>query len=128
VTVEVLASRVLLRPRDRATTLAFYRDTLGLAISREFPGGTVFFLGSGYLEISGQSGPTEEQETAPFALWMQVRDLAEAHRTLAAHVTREPRREPWGLDEMWIADPDGTKIVLVEIPEGHPIRTDTRTP
>jgi hypothetical protein len=23
---------------------------------------------------------------------------------------------------MWIADPDGTRIVLVEVPEDHPIR------
>jgi hypothetical protein len=41
-------------------------------------------------------------------------------------ITREPVREPWGLDECWIADPDGRAIVLVEIPPGHPIRTDLR--
>ena len=29
---------------------------------------------------------------------------------------------PWGLREMWIEDPDGVRIVLVEVPEGHPIR------
>jgi catechol 2,3-dioxygenase-like lactoylglutathione lyase family enzyme len=121
--VEILASRILLRPRDREASLAFYRDVLGLAIAREFPGGTVFFLGNGLLELSGSSPGRVE---APFAIWLQVRDLAAAHRELVDHVTREPRREPWGLDEMWVADPDGTKIVLVQIPEGHPIRTDVR--
>ena len=30
---------------------------------------------------------------------------------------------PWGLREAWMADPDGVRIVLVEVPEGHPIRT-----
>lgn len=41
-------------------------------------------------------------------------------------VLREPRREPWGLEEMWIADPDGVRIVLVEIPADHPLRRDQR--
>jgi catechol 2,3-dioxygenase-like lactoylglutathione lyase family enzyme len=123
--MEILAGRVLLHPVDLARSLAFYRDALGLAIAREFPGGTVFFLGGGYLELSGAA----EQPPGPaVALWLQVRDLAAAHRELADHVVREPRQEPWGLHEMWIADPDGTRIVLVEIPADHPIRRDTRTP
>jgi catechol 2,3-dioxygenase-like lactoylglutathione lyase family enzyme len=121
--MEVLAGRVLLRPADMQRSLVFYRDVLGLAIAREFPGGTVFFLGGGFLELSGSA------DTPPgpaVALWLQVRDLTAAHRELAAHVVREPRREPWGLHEMWIADPDGTRIVLVQVPEEHPIRRDPR--
>lgn len=39
---------------------------------------------------------------------------------------REPRKEPWGLLEAWIADPIGTRIVLVQIPHDHPLRADTR--
>ena len=39
---------------------------------------------------------------------------------------REPRREAWGLEKTWIADPDGVRIVLVEIPEDHPLRRDQR--
>jgi hypothetical protein len=27
---------------------------------------------------------------------------------------------------MWIPDPDGVRIVLVEIPEEHPLRRDQR--
>ncbi|MGH3589867.1 MAG: VOC family protein, partial [Pseudonocardiaceae bacterium] len=41
-------------------------------------------------------------------------------------VLREPRREPWGLDEMWIADPDGLRLVIVEVPADHPLRVDKR--
>jgi catechol 2,3-dioxygenase-like lactoylglutathione lyase family enzyme len=122
--VEILAARVLLRPADMLRSAAFYRDVLGLAIAREFPGGTVFFLGGGFLELSGSSGAGADDRVA---LWMQVRDLAAAHRELAAHVVREPRREPWGLLEMWITDPDGTRIVLVEVPPEHPLRRDTRS-
>ena len=41
-------------------------------------------------------------------------------------MTREPRPEPWGLVEMWIEDPDGVQIVLVEVPADHPLRRDQR--
>jgi catechol 2,3-dioxygenase-like lactoylglutathione lyase family enzyme len=121
--MEVLAGRVLLRPVDMQRSLAFYRDVLGLAIAREFPGGTVFFLGGGFLELSGSA---DDPPGPAVALWLQVRDLAAAHRELAPYVVREPRQEPWGLHEMWIADPDGTRIVLVQVPEDHPLRRDLR--
>ena len=32
----------------------------------------------------------------------------------------------WRLTKMWITDPDGTRIVLVQVPEDHPIRRDQR--
>jgi catechol 2,3-dioxygenase-like lactoylglutathione lyase family enzyme len=112
--MEVLNSRVLLRPTDPERSRAFYRDTLGLAIYREFGDGpergTVFFLGGGFLELSGRA---VEPPAPGMALWLQVRDLAAA---------REPRREPWGLLEMWIADPDGLPICIVEVPAEHPLR------
>lgn len=125
--MEVLAARVLVRPADTARSTAFYRDVLGLAVYREFPGGTVFFLGGGYLEVSGRGAGAE----GPVGLWLQVRDLAAAHHELRARgatVLREPRREPWGLDEMWIADPDGVRIAVVEVPPEHPLRGDRRPP
>jgi hypothetical protein len=43
-----------------------------------------------------------------------------------ASVRREPATEPWGLTEMWIEDPDGVRIVLVEVPAGHPLCRDPR--
>jgi catechol 2,3-dioxygenase-like lactoylglutathione lyase family enzyme len=124
--MEVLNSRVLLRPTDPERSRAFYRDTLGLAIYREFGSGpergTVFFLGGGFLELSGRAAAPP----APgVALWLQVRDLAAARQELGERsvgILREPRREPWGLLEMWIADPDGVRICLVEVPAEHPLR------
>ncbi|GAA2995031.1 VOC family protein [Actinokineospora diospyrosa] len=126
--MEFLSSRVIIHPRDRDRSLAFYRDTLGLAVFREFPGGTVFFLGGGYLELSGQ-GVT--QANPDLALWLQVRDMAAAAEELTGRgvaFLRSPRLEPWGLREAWLADPDGVRIVLVEVPPDHPMRLDSRQP
>ncbi|OXM66115.1 MULTISPECIES: VOC family protein [Amycolatopsis] len=124
--MDVLSSRVLIHPRDPEKTTAFYRDVLGLAIYRTFPGGTVFFTGQGYLEVVGRG----EKGTSPdVELWFQVRDLEATLDELAqrgVQPDREARREPWGLDEARISDPDGTSIVLVEIPPDHPLRTDVR--
>ena len=126
--MEILAGRVLLRPVDPDRSLAFYRDVLGLAVYREFAGGTVFFLGGGYLEVSGRSEPGAVDDR--LRLWVQVRDLAAAHGELLARgatIVRAPRREPWGLDEMWVTDPDGLRIAVVEVPPEHPIRRDPRS-
>ena len=129
--MEVLASRILLRPTDPDRSRRFYRDTLGLAVYREFgpaeDPGLVFFLGNGLLELSGRS---LDQPGSGLALWVQVRDVEIEHRRLAAlgvPVLRAPTREPWGLIEMWIEDPDGVRIVLVEVPEDHPLRRDQRS-
>ena len=63
-------------------------------------------------------------------IWLQVRDIHAEHVRLAAvgvPVIREPTTEPWGLIEMWIEDPDGIRIVLVEVPADHPLRRDPRS-
>jgi catechol 2,3-dioxygenase-like lactoylglutathione lyase family enzyme len=124
--MEVLSGRVLLRPTDPERSRAFYRDTLGLAIYREFGSGpergTVFFLGGGFLELSGRAAAPPGHG---MALWLQVRELAAARRELGGRgvrILREPRREPWGLLEMLIADPDGVRICIVEVPADHPLR------
>ncbi|GAA1766157.1 VOC family protein [Nonomuraea bangladeshensis] len=128
--MDVLSSRMLLRPRDPARSRRFYAETLGLAVYREFGPpehpGTVFFLGQGFLELSGRS---DEGEIGGVSLWLQVRDVAaeEARlRQAGVEVLREARREPWGLVELWIADPDGHRLVLVEVPPDHPLRRDQR--
>lgn len=126
--VHVLGSRVLLRPTDPERSRAFYGGQLGLAVHREFgtgpERGTVYFLGGGFLELSGRSDATGAA-SPDVRLWLQVEDLEAAHEELTARdvdIVRPPVREPWGLIEMWIADPDGTPIVLVEVPADHPLR------
>ncbi|MFG3255135.1 VOC family protein [Streptomyces sp. NPDC048172] len=124
--VHVLSSRTLLRPTDPERTRAFYGEALGLDIAREFgtgpERGTVYFLGGGFLEVSGRS---EEPPAPGLQLWLQVADAGAAHAELAAAgvtVLRPPVKEPWGLVEMWIADPDGVRICVVQVPDDHPLR------
>jgi catechol 2,3-dioxygenase-like lactoylglutathione lyase family enzyme len=128
--MEVLGSRILLHPSDLDRSQRFYRDTLGLAVYRQFGSrdapGLVFFLGNGLLEVSGRS---TDPPGNTMAVWIQVRDVQAEHRRLlqaGVPILREPRQEAWGLVEMWIADPDGLRIVLVEVPDDHPLRRDQR--
>jgi predicted enzyme related to lactoylglutathione lyase len=128
--VDVLSSRILLRPADLGRSRRFYGDVLGLAVYREFGSpddpGVVFFLGAGLLEVSGSSGGPAGNSVQ---IWLQVRDVHAEHERLAAagvRVLRAPVTEPWGLIEMWIEDPDGVRIVLVEVPPDHPLRRDAR--
>ncbi|MFJ3776017.1 VOC family protein [Streptomyces sp. NPDC090075] len=124
--VHVLSSRTLLHPTDPERSRAFYGERLGLPVYREFgtgpERGTVYFLGGGFLEVSGRSdGPA----SPGMRLWLQVPDVTAAHEELLARgveIARPPVREPWGLVEMWITDPDGVRIVLVEVPADHPLR------
>ena len=127
--MDVLSSRVLLRPSDPARSRAFYGDLLGLAVYREFGPpehpGVVYFLGNGLLEVSGRS----DEPPRGMALWLQVRDAAAEHDRLRAAgvtITQAPRLEPWGLIEMWLEDPDGVRIVMVQVPADHPLRRDQR--
>ncbi|CAM5237020.1 MULTISPECIES: VOC family protein [Streptomyces] len=124
--VHVLGSRILLRPTDPDRSRAFYGEALGLAVYREFgtgpERGTVYFLGGGFLEVSGRG---EESPSSALRIWLQVDDAEAAHEELRAKgvtVLRPPKREPWGLVEMWIEDPDGVRIAVVEVPDDHPLR------
>jgi catechol 2,3-dioxygenase-like lactoylglutathione lyase family enzyme len=126
--VELLTSRILLRPTDLEASLRFYEQTLGLAIYREWGAGTsrgvVFFLGGGgLLEVSGVSPHPPSGSTA---LVLQVRDLTETRRLLAERgvaVESEPELKPWGLLELTLRDPDGLELIFVEVPPGHARRT-----
>ncbi|MGW6590789.1 VOC family protein [Streptomyces globisporus] len=124
--LHVLGSRILLHPTDPDRSRAFYGDALGLAVYREFGAGpergTVYFLGGGFLEVSGRG---DEPPSSAIRIWLQVDDAEAAHEELRAKgvtVLRPPKREPWGLVEMWIEDPDGVRIAVVEVPDDHPLR------
>ncbi|MGL6236669.1 MAG: VOC family protein [Segniliparus sp.] len=128
--MEILASRFILYPADYAASLRFYRDVLGLAIFREYPGGTVFFAGGGLIEIAGHGavdradGGVAGPNTSA-AVFLQVRDVYAAERDLRAGgvaIEREAKQEPWGLHELRIRDPQGTLLILAHVPEDHPQR------
>lgn len=125
--MELLSSRVLLRPRDLERSLRFYEDTLGLAVHREWgegkTRGVVFFLGGGgLLEVSGSSA---DPPSDAVRLFLQVRDLRTLRQEFEAKgvvVAEEPELKPWGLFEMVARDPDGLALVFVEVPPEHPLR------
>ena len=124
--MEVLSSRVLLRPSDLERSVRFYEETLGLAVYREWGEGrfrsVVFFLGGGLLEVSGSSA---ERPSEAVRLFLQVRDLRATRERLAERgvpIEQEPELKPWGLFEMVARDPDGLALVFVEVPPAHPLR------
>ena len=124
--MEVLSSRVLVHPKDFERSLRFYSESLGLHIYREWGSGSnrgvVFFLGGGFLELSGSSHTTANENVG---LWLQVRDVdavGDALKETREEVIELPTDKPWGLREMQIRDPDGLRIVIVEVPENHPLR------
>ncbi|MCU1455277.1 MAG: Glyoxalase/bleomycin resistance protein/dioxygenase [Acidimicrobiales bacterium] len=127
--MEVLSSRLLVRTQDFERSLHFWRDLIGLRVYREYGvdgevTGVVLFCGGGFLELTA-AAPGEAQGLAGGALWLQVPDVAaEVDRLQALGVpVDDPQRMPWGLVEAWAVDPNGLRIVFVEVPEGHPIRT-----
>jgi catechol 2,3-dioxygenase-like lactoylglutathione lyase family enzyme len=139
--MEVINSRTIIHPADLDRSLEFYGSQLGLAVARQFGSGpfrgVVYFLGGGFIEVSGHSdaepagSPASPEPTGspPIALWLQVRDAEATVAELASRgvpIVRAPQLEPWGLIEAWIEDPDGLRIHVVEIPEEHPIRRDVR--
>jgi uncharacterized glyoxalase superfamily protein PhnB len=128
--MEVLSSRVLLAPLDFDRSRHWYTDVLGLRIYREYGAdgritGIVLFMGGGYLELNCAL-PPRGKDPMPMTLWLQVEDVDAEHERLVATgevtVLTPPDTMPWGLREMWIEDPDGVRLVLVEVPEMHPLR------
>jgi predicted enzyme related to lactoylglutathione lyase len=124
--MEVLSSRVLVRPTDFERSFRFYAESLGLHVYREWSSGStrgvVFFLGGGFLELSGSSRTGASESVG---LWLQVPDVdAVGHGLEEARVdiVEVPTDKPWGLREMQIRDPDGLSIMIVEVPETHPLR------
>lgn len=124
--MEVLSSRVLLHPSDLERSIEFYGTTLGLHIYREYGTGSsrgvVYFMGGGFLEVSNA---TPERDAGRIALWLQVPDLKACEvelRDAGVEIDQPAQRMPWGLDELWARDPDGVRLVFVEVPEDHPLR------
>lgn len=122
--MEILASRVLFRPSDYRRSVEFYRDSIGLAIAREYSGGTVFYAGQSLIELAGHGEPSSGG-----SLWLQVRDLYATQAELEGRsvpIARTARQEAWGLHEMHVTDPDGVTLIFVQVPEDHPLRRDGR--
>jgi catechol 2,3-dioxygenase-like lactoylglutathione lyase family enzyme len=125
--MEVLSSRTIIVTGDLDRARSFYQDTLGLRVYREYGSGgavtgVVLFLGGGFLELTTGTGRPVGDAVK---LWLQVPDLAEESARLSlcpVKVNKPMARMPWGLIELWIEDPDGMEIRLIEVPSDHPLR------
>jgi uncharacterized glyoxalase superfamily protein PhnB len=56
---------------------------------------------------------------------LQVRDVdavGEELEEAGVDIIEVPTDKPWGLREMQIRDPDGLSMMIVEVPETHPLR------
>lgn len=128
--MEIVTSRVLLRSADPEQLTGFYRDVLGLPVAREYPGGVVFHAGGGLIEVPAHlAADASSAAPARDMLWLQVRDAASARAELAeagVPIVAEPETKPWGLIEMTVHDPDGRSLIMVQIPDDHPLRRDLR--
>lgn len=128
--MDVLSSRVLLRPQNLDEAVAFYEHRLGLARYREWGDaphrGIVYFLGGGYLELTETPAESDPgPRPVGVRLWLQVADSQATCEQLDAagvDIVEWPRRQPWGLIEARIYDPDGLELVLTETPPDHPLR------
>ena len=82
----------------------------------------MFFLGGGFLELSRSSDARSSEKVS---LWLQVRDIDAVGRELedaGVQIIEPPVDKPWGLREMRVQDPDGVRLVIVEVPKDHPLR------
>lgn len=120
--MDILSSRVIIHPVDLDRSRVFYEDVLGLSIYRQWGVGVAYFIGGGHLELSGGGGPGSHGSTT---LWLQVPSLHDVEGQLQQQgvpVVKPTETMPWGLVELWVQDPDGNELRLIEIPETHPIR------
>lgn len=126
--MEVLQSRVLLRPADMARSVRFYDQQVGLSRYREWgdpprQGGVVYFLGGGFLELS--AGGSGQPGVRGVRVWLQVADVRDevaGLRERGVEIEVAPELKPWGLLEASVRDPDGLELVIVETPLSHPLR------
>lgn len=121
--MDILSSRVIVHPSDLAASRAFYEDVIGLSIYREWGVGVAYFIGGGHLELSAGEGH------GATTLWLQVPSLdgvEERLRAAGVSVRKPAQQMPWGLIELWVADPDGNELRFVEVPTDHPIRIRPR--
>ena len=76
----------------------------------------------GILELSGSS---KTPSTEKVSLWLQVREVHVVWRELedaGVDIIEPPIDKPWGLRLMRVEDPDGVRLVIVEVPKDHPLR------
>ena len=113
-------SFVTVQVADMAASLAFYRDLLGMEVSRRFspgPGMDIVFLSQGGMQLELICREGEKKEAGDnFSLGFAVADLdAEIARLTAAGMDCGPAVQPApGTRMSFCNDPDGNAVELIE--------------
>lgn len=103
---------------DRERALAFYRDTLGIALRSADTFGDFLDLGGALLRMTVM--PDHEPHPHPVLGW-NVADIAAASKALAARGVELIRYEGMGQDDLGVwTSPDGkTRVAFFADPDGN---------
>lgn len=116
---------VMVNVSDMTRSVAFYRDTLGIALKFESPGWSEFETGATILALHGVPAPVDGESAAPggptagtCSIGFSVENLDETYANLqsqgARFVMPPTVREDEGIRLAVCLDPDGLAISLAE--------------
>ena len=113
---------LFIRPADFDASLAFYRDTLGWSVTKEWGDkkkGRGVILSGGGVEVvlaeRHESGTTDG--AARPSVHLDIHDIDKRFKALpkGAHVVAEPQATHWGTRWFVVRDPDGNLIAFEEV-------------
>ena len=113
--------RFIFTAQDYERSVAFYRDTLGLAVVTSWDNGgrgTILQAAGGQVEIFGHDGPGEPARVSGARIGWEVADVdAEVARlrSIGVPILDGVADRPWGHRNAAIADPDGLHITLFTV-------------
>jgi catechol 2,3-dioxygenase-like lactoylglutathione lyase family enzyme len=108
-------------PADWEATVAFYRDTLGWAVSRSWggrgmPRGSILSGGGVKVVVVERDGAANGEPVRP-RLHLDIHDIDRRFETspAGADVVTPPQDTPWGTRWFVLRDPDGNLIAFEEL-------------
>jgi lactoylglutathione lyase len=114
---------------DIGRAVEFYRDTLGLPVTKQGSFGAEFLEGDTHVGVHPAVHPEAKSLVGRHTgITLFVPDLlhycGELHER-GVRFTTEPTQQPWGIMAM-VADPDGNVLALWEdkLPDGHDHHAD----
>lgn len=124
----IIDLRIVLTVDDLDAALRLYRDGLGLALVRSFPGGAILSAGPATLELLSreESASVDAIEGAdapsgPARLAIQATDSVAAAGALVragARPAGAPVTTPWGHRSVRVTTPEGLAITLFTATDG----------
>ena len=107
-------------PADWEATVAFYRDTLGWAVTQSWGGrgearGTILSGGGMRVVVVERDGLADDVIRPRIHLDIHDIDKRFAEMPAGTHVVRPPEETPWGTRWFVVRDPDGTLIAFEEM-------------